>query len=113
MKYILKKAYKFGWEGLDGWAYNSKDDFPNASAAYFEVTVKHGTVKTTKSDRIYLILDGKGEFIINGEVIPVKKTDVVIVPKNTPYDYQAREGILKLFLVHTPAFDPEADVKLE
>ncbi len=28
MKYILKKAYKFGWEGLDGWAYNSKDDFP-------------------------------------------------------------------------------------
>jgi len=113
MKYTLKEAYPFNWEGLEGWAYNSKDDFPNASAAYFEVTQSHGKVKTTKSDRIYLILDGEGEFIINGKIIPVKKTDVIIVPKNTPYDYKSTRGVLKLFLVHTPAFDPKADVNLE
>ena len=113
MKYVLKKAYQFGWEGLKGWAYNSKDDFPNASAAYFEVTGSHGKVKTTKSDRIYFVLEGQGEFIIDGKIISVEKTDVVIVPKNTPYDYKAMKGTLKLFLVHCPAFDPEADVKLE
>ena len=28
MKFTLKKALKFGWEGVKGWAYNSKDDYP-------------------------------------------------------------------------------------
>ncbi|RLG16227.1 hypothetical protein DRN63_04425, partial [Nanoarchaeota archaeon] len=84
-----------------------------ASAAYFEVSGRHGKVKTTKSDRVYLVLEGEGEFIINDEVIPVKATDVIIVPKNTPYDYRATSDILKLFLVHCPAYDPEAEVKLE
>ncbi len=114
MKFTLNKAFKFGWEGLKGWAYNSEDDFPNASAAYFEVIGKHGKVKNIKSDRIYFVLDGKGEFIIDEKSISVKKTDVVIVPKNTPYDYRATGGTtLKLFLVHFPAFDAEADIKLE
>lgn len=114
MKFVLKKGFKFGWEGLKGWAYNSKDDFPDASAAYFEVTGRHGKVIATMSDRIYLVLDGRGEFDIDGKIIPVEKTDVVIVPKNTPYDYHTLKGTtLKLFLVHCPAFDPKADVKLE
>lgn len=113
MKFVLKNAFKFGWEGLEGWAYNSKDNFSNASAAYFEVTGSHGKVKTTKSDRIYFVLEGQGEFIIDGKIVPVEKTDVVIVPKNAPYDYKAVKGTLKLFLVHCPAFDPQADVKLE
>jgi len=113
MNFKLKDAFQFGWEGIKGWAYNSKDDFANASAAYFEVSGKHGKVKTTKSDRIYLVLEGKGEFIIDGKVTLVDKTDVIIVPKNTPYDYKAIDGTMKLFLVHCPAFEPEADVKLE
>ncbi len=113
MKFTLKKAVKFGWKGLKGWAYNSKNDFPNASAAYFEVTGRHSKVKTTKSDRIYFVLGDKGEFVIDGKRIPVEKNDVIIVPKNTPYDYKAKKVKLKLFLVHSPAFDPEAKVKLE
>lgn len=114
MKFVLKKALKFEWKGLKGWAYNSKNDFPNASAAYFEVTRRHGKIKNIKSDRIYFVLDGKGEFIIEGKTISVEKTDVIIVPKGTPYDYIATGGTtLKLFLVHCPAFDAEADIKLE
>ena len=113
MKFKLKDAFEFGWEGLKGWAYSSKDDFANASAAYFEVTGRHGKVKNTKSDRIYLVLDGRGEFSIGDEVVPVEKTDVVVVPKNTPYDYRAVGGAMRLFLVHCPAFEPEADVKLD
>lgn len=113
MKFKLKDAYKFNWKGLEGKGYNSKDDFANASAAYFEITEKHGKTKTTINDRIYYVIDGKGEFIINGKTIPVEKTDVIIVPKNTPYDYRAIEGTLKLFLVHTPAYDPKGDVNLE
>lgn len=113
MKFKLKDATFFGWDGLKGWAYNSKDDFRNASAAYFEVTGNHGMVKNTVSDRIYLILDGKGEFMVDGELILVEKTDVVIIPKDTPYDYKAKEGVLKLFLIHSPAFNDSADIKLK
>lgn len=113
MKFELNNAYKFGWEGIKGWAFNNKETFPNASAAYFEITGRHGKVKTTKSDRIYYVIDGEGEFEINSEVVNVVKSNVVIIPKNTPYDYKATSGILKLFLVHSPAFEPETDVKLE
>lgn len=113
MKFTLDKAHKFGWKGLTGRAYNSNKDFENASTSYFEVTNKHGKVKTTRSDRVYLVIDGEGEFIINNKVISVKKTDVIIVPKNTPYDYKTKKGTLKLFLVHIPAYLPEYEVILE
>jgi len=112
MKHTLNNAKKFEWPGLKGWAYNSQEDFANASAAYFEVTGSHGKVKSTKSDRVYFVVEGSGEFTINDEIIPVEKSDVIIVPKNTHYNYKATNGTLKLYLVHTPAFDPESDVKL-
>jgi len=113
MKFTLKNAHKFGWKGLKGWAYNSKEEFENASSAYFEITGRHGKVKTTHSDRVYFVIDGKGEFEVNGKTIPVEKSDVIIIPKNTPYDYRTKGGVLRLFLVHTPAFHPDYEVKLE
>ena len=113
MKFSLKDAHEFKWEGLKGWAYNSKEDFANASGAYFELTGSHGKVRTDKSDRVYFVVGGEGEFTIGGKVFSVGEKDVVIVPKNTPYDYRARGGVLKLFLVHTPAFDPDFEIKLD
>lgn len=59
------------------------------------------------------MIDGKGEFIINGKTELVEATDVIIVPKNTAYNYMATKGgLMKLFLVHSPAYDPEFEVKL-
>lgn len=114
MKFIAKNALSIAWDDFKGKAYNSKDDFANASAASFEVGPKgHGKVKTLVSDRVYYVLEGSGEFEIDGEITTVSTTDVVIIPKNTPYDYRANKGTtLKLFLVHTPAFDPKKEVKL-
>lgn len=66
------------------------------------------------SNRVHYVLDGTGEFIIDDEVLQGKATDMVIVPKNTPYDYQAtNNSTLKLFLVHPPAFDQKYEVELE
>ena len=110
MKFTKANAHGFGWKGLRGWAYNSKGDFKNASAAYFEVKTEHGKVKTKRSDRIYYVIEGKGTFIINDKSVPVRKTDVVIVPKNAPYNYK---GKMKLFLVHVPAFDEKYEVSLK
>lgn len=113
MKFTLDKAYKFGWKGLKGWALNSEKDFPNASTALFEVTESHGKVKTTHSDRIYFVIEGKGEFIVGKSKFNVSKHDVIIIPKNTPYDYKTRTKSLTLFLVHTPAYKEECEVKLD
>lgn len=113
MKFQLKNAHQFKWKGLRGWAYNSKEDFPNASGAYFEVAKSHGKVKTTYSDRVYYVIDGQGEFVINNKKFSVTKSDVIIVPKNTPYDYKTKGGVMKLFLVHIPAYDPDHEVKIE
>ncbi len=110
MKFKLKNAKKFGWKGIKGLAYNSKEDFANASAAYIEVAGTHGKIKITGMDGIYLVLEGRGEFVIGNETIQAEKMDVVIVPKNTPYNYS---GKMKLFLVHCPAFDPDSEIKLE
>ncbi|MDD5163335.1 MAG: hypothetical protein PHD95_03960 [Candidatus ainarchaeum sp.] len=110
MKFKLKNAEKFGWKGIKGKAYNSKEIFANASAAYIEVAGAHGKIKITGMDGIYLVLEGRGEFVIGNETIQAEKMDVVIVPKNTPYNYK---GKMKLFLVHCPAFDPNSEIKLE
>ena len=112
MKFELDENNKFQWDGLIGFPYNSKEEFANASGAFFRVTGSHGKTKTTKSDRIYFVVSGEGEFNINGKIMYVKEKDVVIVPKNTPYDYKAIDGELDLFLVHTPAYDAGAEVAL-
>lgn len=114
MKFSIKDGHDFGWDGLKAKAINSKEEFENASAAYFEVTGSHGKVKTELSDRIYLVLGGEGIFVVGDEETHVIKDDVIIVPKNTPYDYKATKGTtLKLYLVHTPAYDPNFERKLD
>ncbi len=110
MKFQLKNANAFGWKGVKGHAYSTKEDFKNASVAYVEINGKHGKIRNIKSDRVYIIAEGKGKFIINDKVVPVEKMDVIIIPKNTPYDYQ---GEMKIFLVDCPAFEEDADIKLE
>ena len=76
----------------------------------FEVETHHGKVRTELCDRVYLVLEGTGEFVINEERISVEATDVIVVPRNTPYDYR---GNLKLYLVHVPAYDAQFEVQLE
>lgn len=45
MKFRLKDAREFGWNGIKGFAYNSKEDFEKASATYIEVDGRHGKIK--------------------------------------------------------------------
>jgi len=110
MKFTKENARKFKWDGIEGYAYSSKEDFPDMSCAYIIVTGTHGKIKNIKSNRIYFVIEGKGEFIVNDKSIQARTGDVVIIPKNTPYDFK---GDMRLFLVSSPAFDPKADIKLE
>jgi mannose-6-phosphate isomerase-like protein (cupin superfamily) len=58
---------------------------------------------------VYYVISGSGTFILKGKKIKVRKTDVVIVPKNTPYDYSGR---MELFLVHLPAYNQKYETAL-
>jgi mannose-6-phosphate isomerase-like protein (cupin superfamily) len=111
MKFTLDDNNVFGWPGLEGWAISSIDDLKDASAAYFEVTGSHGLVKSKSSNRVYFVIEGTGEFVIDGNKEEVKPKDVIIVPKNTFYDYRATSNILKLFLVHAPAYNKNDEIK--
>ena len=110
MIFKLKDAFKFELEGLKGWGYNSKQDFSRASAAYIEVNGRHGKVMSKVSDKIYLVIDGEGKFIIDGKEFRVGKSDVIIIPKGLEYDY---EGEMNLFLVYTPAYDKGSEVNTD
>jgi len=110
MKFKLKNGQPFEMEGIKGLTYNSREEFPLASAQYLEVQGRHEKVRSLVSDRIYYVIEGEGEVMINGETMPVKSSDVVIVPKMAPYNFW---GTMNLFVVHTPAQDPDSEEKLE
>jgi mannose-6-phosphate isomerase-like protein (cupin superfamily) len=112
MIFVLKKASKFHRTSLTGWIYNTKDDFKNANVVYMEMTGDHGKIKNTLSDRVYYIISGKGEFVINQEITQVTTGDVVIVPKDIAYDFKAVSGKMKILLVSTPAFDEKFEFKM-
>lgn len=109
MKFTRDKARKFGWEGIEGWAYISKDDFPNMTCSYIVVTGVHGKIKSSVNDRIYYIIRGEGEFVINDRTVKVRESDVIVIPRNTAYDYR---GNMEMLLVNSPAFEPDGDIKL-
>jgi mannose-6-phosphate isomerase-like protein (cupin superfamily) len=90
-------------ENMDIKIFNKAEDFANASVALIKVKDRHGEVKSSYNDRIYYVIKGKGKFIISGEENTVESGDLIIVRKNTDYDFY---GTLTLILVHVPAFKP-------
>ena len=110
-KYVLEEARRTGrLPEIEVLAYNTREDFERASVGIVEARGRHGRIRQPVSDRIYLVLEGEGEFFFGDEVVPVGEDDVVLVPKDTVYDYRGR---MRLFLVHTPAYEQDSDVHLD
>lgn len=82
----------------------------NYSGALIDLDGYHGNIKCIGEDRIYFIISGTGEFLIDGEKSTVAANDLVFIPKNTTYDIK---GKLHYFLVCAPAFSPEHDVQVK
>jgi len=113
MKFKKPKEVFFEYSGVKGWNYNTKEDFKNISICYAEVKEPFGKVKSKLSDRLYYILEGEAEFVVDDKKFNVSKEDVVIVPKDTFYSYIPKTEVVKLLEVNSPAFDIDYDVKLE
>jgi len=112
LKFTLNKAVPLGHANVTGNIYSTAADFNRLSAVRVETQegVRHGLIKNIACDRLYLVLSGSGTFKIGTERLAVEETDLVIIPRGTPYDYWGR---MSLLLVHSPANIDEADVKLE
>lgn len=115
-KYVLEEARQTGRPPeIEVFAYNTKEDFGRASVGIVEAQGRHGRIRQPISDRVYLVLEGEGEFFFgdeegDDEIVPVTKDDVVLIPRDTVYDYR---GSMRLFLVHTPAYEQDSDIHLD
>ncbi|HLD85387.1 MAG TPA: cupin domain-containing protein [archaeon] len=97
MKFSFKEGRKFGWDGINGVALTG-NSITSGSVAYTEVgsidskgvvkTGRHGKIKTTSEDRFYFVIQGKGKFTVGKETFDVEEKDVIVIPKNTAYDFK-------------------------
>jgi len=100
MKIAFKDAIRHDWDETKSWNYKLKHLSPYQSIVYAEITNDHGEVHTEDVERIYYIVDGEGEFVINGEITPVAKGDLFTIPPKTVYNYHSLPGqTLKVVLI--------------
>ena len=76
---------------------------------------RHGRTRHPAGDRIYLVPKGEGKLLFgNGqrdaELVPVTKYDVVLIPKDTTYDYPGR---MRISLVRVLTNEQDSDVHLD
>lgn len=113
-KYTLEEARVTGRPPeIEMNAYNTREGFERASVGIVESRGRHGRIMQPVSDRVYLVIDGEGEFYFGGEegqdkeTVSVGKDDVLLIPKSTVSDY---EGRMRVFLAHFPAYEQVSDV---
>jgi len=97
-KLLKKDAEYFERDGIFGYNYDIKLIEPSSSFVYAELVKPHEKVKTIKHERVYYIVQGRGEFIINKRKFGVKKADIIVVPPHTEYDYKPLTKKLKVLL---------------
>ena len=87
--------------------YLTKDMGMGHSLVRSHLNGKHPRMKNVGQNRTYYFINGSGEFVVEGERVKVKEGDVLVIPKNTIYEF---EGVFDAILISCPGFDPKDDV---
>lgn len=106
MKFTVKKARKFGWEGVLGWNVNLED---TASVSYIEIDTEIPLRKNSKNNRVYFLIDGEVVFLIDNKKYRITDKQAIFIPKNTKYSYKPK-GKIKLVEANIPAFDEASEI---
>lgn len=109
MKFKIKKANSFGWSGVKGL---SIDINKKASFSFIEINTEIPARRNKKNDRVYLVVEGKASFVINGNNYKIGEEESIFIPKNTVYSYKP-VGKLKILEANIPPFDLSNEVVLE
>jgi mannose-6-phosphate isomerase-like protein (cupin superfamily) len=104
---VIKKENAFYVEkhGVNMWIYNGKEQCEEAAVVYQETRKGHlEEFYHSKSVFLFYIIEGKGNWYINGEEQPVETGDLLIVPKNSKFYYK---GQFKQICITAPAWEQE------
>ena len=97
-KLTKNDAVKYGSEGVTAYNYPLPNIESGSSVVYAELTGEHGERTTGDRSRVYYILEGEGEFIVDREKVKVQSGDVVPLPPHTTYNYWPTSPMLKVLL---------------
>jgi len=92
------ESFEHSTSALTGWYYQLPNVEHGKTIVYAEVHGDHGQRTIGDVTRIYFIIEGHGEFIVNSDSTKVTSGDVVVIPPRATYSYHATRGILKLVL---------------
>jgi mannose-6-phosphate isomerase-like protein (cupin superfamily) len=98
MKISRKDAVERGREGVKGYYYQLPEVQSGTTVAYAKFTGEHGERTIGDRARIYYILDGEGEVVINGVKDTITKDDLIVIPAKTTYNLWPTSGTLKVLL---------------
>lgn len=84
--------------GVDGYYYQLPKINKGTTVAYAEFTGEHGERTIGDRERIYYILEGEAEFLVNAEKFHVEAGDLVAVPSHATYNLWPKSPKLKVLL---------------
>lgn len=103
---------RIDFDGLNIFDYTASVD-SGSSLAMIDVTPggRHPKAWSRRSDKYYLVTDGRVHFTVDDEIIDLVKGDFCFVRQGTVFSYENRSDTpAELILVHTPNFDLSAEV---
>lgn len=103
MIFTRANAFKVSKNDVDMWIYNESAEVPEAAVVYQETTVGHSEeFRHNKSAFVFYVIEGSGEWFIEGERFAVQATDVVVVRPGKRFYYK---GSLKQICITAPAWE--------
>jgi len=105
----------FDFEGLQIRDYTAGCSL-SSSLAVIHVApgTRHRRARSERSDKYYYLLSGQVRFGLEQEEWDLAAGDFVLVPQGRSFWYENRTPApAALLLVHTPAFDPQAELFVE
>jgi RimJ/RimL family protein N-acetyltransferase/mannose-6-phosphate isomerase-like protein (cupin superfamily) len=105
------EAKEFGFHGVTVADYGATAE-GTASVAMVDVPPggRHPFAYSSRCEKLYLVIEGKVRFSVDGVLYDPQVRDLLIVPKGKVFRYENEGGgAASVLLVHVPAFDAEAE----
>lgn len=104
MEYIKRKPDEpsFVCKGFELYRCNMINQ--NCGVSYIECSKGHDTIVISDCTHIYYVIEGNGDFEIDGKIYHASKNDVVEIPPHVDFTYT---GTMKLLLVMNPPYSDE------
>ena len=115
MRVEYESVVPFDFEGLNIRELTPKE-LETASIAAIDVPpgAAHRTARSSRSDKLYVCLEGIISFIVQDREITLAPRDVLHVPTHEWFSYHnAGTELVRLLLIHVPSFDLASEEFLE